>query len=169
MPDIITLTGLVATNPRHILTSEGLSITSFRLASTQRRFDRSAERWIDGETNWYTITAFRQLALNSSISVEKGQRVLVTGKLKIREWDNGERVGTTIDVEAESIGHDLAWGTAKFTRSIMSSPVPPPADPDTTVEHEAEAEHEPQSALDEDIEGEAVGEARLAVEPVTPF
>jgi single-strand DNA-binding protein len=49
MTDTITLTGLVATNPRHIVTTEGLSITTFRLASAQRRFDRSQERWIDGE------------------------------------------------------------------------------------------------------------------------
>ena len=73
MTDLITLTGLVATTPRHIVTSEGLSITSFRLASSQRRYDRSAERWIDGETNWYTITSFRQLALNSAPSIQKGR------------------------------------------------------------------------------------------------
>lgn len=50
MSDTVTVIGLVATNPRHILTSEGLSITSFRLASSQRRFDRAQERWIDVET-----------------------------------------------------------------------------------------------------------------------
>jgi single-strand DNA-binding protein len=121
MSDTITVTGLVATAPRHILTSEGLSITSFRLASTQRRFDRSQERWVDADTNWYTITSFRQLALNSSVSVEKGQRVLVAGRLKIREWDNGERVGTTIEIEADAIGHDLSWGNSKFTRTMASS------------------------------------------------
>lgn len=158
MPDIITVTGLVATIPRHILTSEGLSITSFRLASAQRRFDRSAERWIDGETNWYTVTSFRQLALNSSISIEKGQRVLVTGKLRIREWDNGERVGTTIDIEAESIGHDLAWGTARFTRSIVSSAAP-------TAEPEVEQAHD-----DVAVEHEAAEErVELAAEPAVPF
>ena len=129
MSDTITLTGLVATTPRHILTSEGLSITSFRLASNQRRFDRSQERWIDVETNWYTITSFRQLALNSSLSVEKGQRVLVTGRLRIREWDTGERVGTTVEVEADSIGHDLMWGTASFSRSIVSSTAQPVDEP----------------------------------------
>ena len=144
MPDIITITGLVATDPRHILTSEGLAITSFRLASAQRRFDRSQERWIDVETNWYTITSFRQLALNSSLSVEKGQRVLVTGRLKIRDWQNGERTGTTIEIEAEAIGHDLAWGTAAFTRSVSTAtaaPVEPPAEefPSEIVE-EAPAE-----------------------------
>ena len=123
MPDAITLTGLVATAPRHLVTSEGLPITSFRLASTQRRFDRSQEKWIDGETNWYTVTAFRQLALNSNASVDKGQRVIVTGRLKIRDWENGERSGTTIEIEAESIGHDLSWGTAAFTRSVSTATI----------------------------------------------
>ena len=125
MPDAITLTGLVATPPRHLVTSEGLPITSFRLASTQRRFDRGQEKWIDGETNWYTITAFRQLALNSNASLDKGQRVLVTGRLKIRDWENGERTGTTIEIEAEAIGHDLAWGTAAFTRSVSTATIAP--------------------------------------------
>lgn len=121
MTDSITLTGLVATVPRHIVTSEGLPITSFRLASTQRRFDRSKERWIDGETNWYTITTFRQLAINSGGSVSKGDRIIVTGRLRIREWENGERTGTNIDVEADAIGHDLSWGTSVFSRSISST------------------------------------------------
>ena len=123
MPDAITLSGLVATPPRHLVTSEGLPITSFRMASTQRRFDRSQEKWIDGETNWYTVTAFRQLALNSNASLEKGQRVIVSGRLKIRDWQNGERSGTTIEIEAESIGHDLSWGTAAFTRSVSTATV----------------------------------------------
>lgn len=121
MTDSITLTGLVATAPRHIVTGEGLPITSFRLASTQRRFDRSKERWIDGDTNWYTITAFRQLAINSAGSIGKGDRIVVAGRLRIREWENGERTGTNIDVEADAIGHDLGWGTSVYSRSISSS------------------------------------------------
>mgnify|MGYP001330024972 CR=1 FL=1 len=51
MSDHITVTGLIATAPRHIVTSEGLAITSFRLASSQRRFDRGRSEWVDGETN----------------------------------------------------------------------------------------------------------------------
>ena len=127
MTDNITLRGLVATTPRHIVTSEGLAITSFRLASTTRRFDRAEERWIDGDTNWYTITAFRQLALNATQSITKGQRIVVTGSLRIREWENGERAGTNIDVGAESIGHDLAWGTAVFNRSAATAAEEEPA------------------------------------------
>ena len=121
MTDNITVSGLVATAPRHIVTSEGLPITSFRLASTQRRFDRSNQRWIDGETNWYTITAFRQLAINSATSVGKGDRVVLNGRLRIREWENADRSGTNIEIEADSLGHDLMWGTAQFSRTIANS------------------------------------------------
>lgn len=121
MTDIITLTGLVATSPRHIVTSEGLTITSFRLASNQRRFDRAQNAWVDGDTNWYTITAFRQLGTHVASSVEKGQRVIVTGRVRIRDWESGEKSGTTIEIDAESIGHDLTWGRATFTRSVIAA------------------------------------------------
>lgn len=123
MTDTITLTGLVGTPPRHTLTSEGLAITSFRLASTQRRFDRSHNGWVDGETNWYTITAFRQLAQNINTSVSKGQRIVVTGRLRIREWVAGDKSGTNIEVDADAVGHDLSWGTSAFLRNISSAPV----------------------------------------------
>jgi single-strand DNA-binding protein len=124
MPDTITVTGLVATPPRHLVTSEGLPITSFRLASSQRRFDRSQERWVDGETNWYTITGFRQLAINAAASVKKGDRVVIVGKLKIRDWENGERSGTTIEIDAEALGHDLMWGSSAFIRSVSTTALP---------------------------------------------
>jgi len=160
MPDTITISGLVATIPRHIVTSEGLSITSFRLASTQRRFDRSQERWVDTDTNWYTITSFRQLALNCSTSIDKGQRVLVTGRLRIREWDNGERVGTTIDIEADSIGHDLSWGSATFSRSIVSSPAPAVVE---SAPQEEQNEEQQEEAVEQDVDPE------LAAESSVPF
>jgi single-strand DNA-binding protein len=115
----ITVSGLVATTPRHLITQDGLPITSFRLAASSRRFDREQAKWIDGETNWYTITAFRQLAINLATSVSKGERVMVTGKLRIRDWDNGERAGTSVEIEAEHLGHDLLWGTASFTRTVL--------------------------------------------------
>jgi len=116
MTDHLTLTGLIATTPRHIVTSEGLAITSFRLASQQRKFDKSTERWADAETNWYTVTAFRDLAINASQSLNKGDRVVTVGRLKVRDWSNDDRSGTSIEVEAESLGHDLHWGVSKFQR-----------------------------------------------------
>ncbi|MEY4741472.1 MAG: hypothetical protein RL672_222, partial [Actinomycetota bacterium] len=66
-----------------------------------------------------TVTSFRQLAINASGSVSKGDRVLVAGKLRVRDWENGERSGTAVEVEAESIGHDLSWGSSNFTRTVL--------------------------------------------------
>lgn len=116
MQDAITLTGLVCTTPRVLVTSEGLYITSFRLASSQRRFDRSMNRWVDGDTNWYTVSSFRTLAENAGESIKKGDRVIIFGQLRIRDWENTDRSGTTVEVEAEVIGHDLNWGTANYVR-----------------------------------------------------
>ena len=113
-----TITGLVATTPRHLVSADGLPITSFRLASSNRRFDRASMEWVDGETNWYTITSFRTLAINTATSISKGDRIVVSGTLRIRDWDNGERVGTSVELEASNIGHDLAWGTTAFTRTV---------------------------------------------------
>ena len=119
MSELITVAGLIATTPRHLVTQDGLPITSFRLASSQRRFDKTQNKWIDGETNWYTISAFRQLAINASTSLSKGDRIVVTGKLRVRDWDNGERAGTAVEIEAEAIGHDLSWGSSSFTRTVL--------------------------------------------------
>ena len=128
MTELVTISGLVATTPRHLITQDGLPITSFRLASSHRRFDREQNKWIDGETNWFTITGFRQLAINLSTSVQKGERIIVTGRLKIRDWDNGERAGTSVEVEAEHVGHDLFWGTSVFTRTVLVADSQPEAD-----------------------------------------
>ena len=117
--ETLHLTGLVATTPRHLVTQDGLPITSFRLASSQRRFDRAQNKWVDGETNWYTVTSFRTLAVNVSQSISKGDRISVFGKLRVRDWDNGERAGTSVEIEAESVGHDLAWGNSSFTRTVL--------------------------------------------------
>ena len=117
--ELLHISGLVATTPRHLVTQDGLPITSFRLASSQRRFNKEQNKWIDGETNWYTITAFRQLAINVSQSVNKGDRISVSGRLRVRDWDNGDRAGTSVEIEANHVGHDLAWGTSVFTRSVL--------------------------------------------------
>jgi single-strand DNA-binding protein len=144
MPDTLTITGLVATTPRHLVTSEGLPITSFRLASTQRRYDRGKGSWIDAETNWYTVTCFRQLAINVVASIAKGQRVLVSGRLRVRDWQSGDRAGTTVEIDADAVGHDLAWGTSVYTRSVAS-----------TVAHDADLPSERAAVLDEASDGES--------------
>lgn len=119
MTQPITVQGLVATTPRHIKTQEGVAITSFRLASSDRKYDYSKKRWVDGQTNWYTITLHNEIAINAVESINKGDRIFVLGNLLILDWDNGERAGTSIEVEATAIGHDLSWGKSVFTRTVL--------------------------------------------------
>ena len=118
MTDTIFLTGVVATSPRHVTTSEGLAITSFRLASSQRRYDRAMSKWVDGETNWFTVSSFRNLATNAAGSVAKGDRVVVAGRLRVRDWENSDRSGTNVEIEADALGHDLTWGTSVYSRHV---------------------------------------------------
>ncbi|MCU1530402.1 MAG: ssb1 [Frondihabitans sp.] len=119
--DTITLTGVVATTPRRLTTNEGLNIASFRFASTSRRFDQPTQKWVDSTTNWFTVTGFRQLADNITASVTKGDRVIVTGTLRIRDWETEDKAGTNIDIDADAIGHDLTFGTTVYTRGHQSS------------------------------------------------
>lgn len=126
-----TITGLVATTPRHLITADGLPITSFRLVSASQKFDSDTGTWVEGEQSWFTIVSFKNLAINVAGSVSKGERVVVSGKLSVRDWDNGERAGTSVELQATSLGHDLNYGTASFTRTSLSglgltSPTPNP-------------------------------------------
>lgn len=127
MSDTVTVRGFVATEPRHLITESGVPITSFRLVSTRRRFNRDTSAWEDADTNWYTVSAFRRLALSTAGCVAKGDPVLVSGRLCIREWV-GEQRGITAEIEAEGIGHDLAWGRSQFTRTA-ADPNAEPAEP----------------------------------------
>jgi single-strand DNA-binding protein len=119
-----TTTGLVATTPRYLKTIEGTDICSFRLASGYKRFDRTKMDWVEGETNWLTITAFGTLAINVASSISKGDRIIISGTLRVRDWDNGEKTGTSVEVEADTIGHDLVWGKSTFTRTTLVEPKP---------------------------------------------
>jgi single-strand DNA-binding protein len=121
MNDSLSTRGLVATVPNHIVTSEGLPITSFRLAASQRKYNRSTQSWENGETNWFTVTAFRQLATNIAACVAKGDRIVVSGRLSVRDWQSGERSGTVVEIDADAVGHDLTWGTANFSRTLKRS------------------------------------------------
>jgi len=173
MSDQITVTGLVATPPNHVVTSTGLAVTNFRLASTQRRYDRAAGAWVDGATNWFTVTAFRRLADHVAASVQKGERVIVTGRLRVRDWESGERSGTAVEIEAESLGHDLLWGTTTFRRAVSTSArsdehASASDAPESTAESAGGEEWSPAPPAEGDDELPAA-EAPLAGAVPTPF
>lgn len=119
--DHFTVRGLVAAEPRHFTTSSGLAVTSFRLASSQSYRDRASGEWRDPGSNWFTVTCFRTLASHAFASVNKGDKVIVSGKLKIKAWTNDDKSGLNVEIEADALGHDLTWGTARFERSFSSS------------------------------------------------
>jgi single-strand DNA-binding protein len=121
MNDSLSTRGFVATTPNHLVTSEGLPITTFRLATTRRKFNRSTKSWENGDTNWFTVTAFRQLAINVAACISKGDPVMVSGRLSVREWENEDRSGIVVEIDADSVGHDLGWGSSAFTRTIRQS------------------------------------------------
>jgi single-strand DNA-binding protein len=121
MSDIVTIIGTVATAPNTVKTDSGLAITHFRLASNNRRFDRSTQGWVDGESNFYSVSAFRQTAHNVLASLGVGDRVVVTGRLKVKEWSSGDRRGVTAEIDVDALGHDLTWGRSDFTKVARNS------------------------------------------------
>lgn len=172
MTDIMTITGFVATTPRHLITADGLAVTSFRLASNLRKFDRQKKSWVDAGTNWYTVSTYRNLAMNVVGSVQKGDRVLVTGRLRIRDWGDGDRKGVNIDLDADALGHDLNWGTAAFTRSIHSAEVDAGVEAaavDEADESFPAADDAPADGHDAEGSAEVSAASTLELEPVTPF
>jgi single-strand DNA-binding protein len=135
MSDTITITGVVGTDPQHKRTPNGTVVTEFRLASGQRRYDKAVGTWVDDGTNWYTVSSYRRLAEHAFHSLRKGERVIVAGRLRVRQWDNGTKSGTAVDIDADTIGHDLVWGTTRFEKDSPAGRPPvdaermdPPAD-----------------------------------------
>ncbi len=117
MNDIITtVIGNAVTDVSLRTTSTGASVASFRIASNSRRFDKSTNTWIEQDPSYLSITAWSQLAENVALSVHKGQALVVTGKLKVKQWQDAEKSGTNVEIDATAIGHDLNRGTSEFTK-----------------------------------------------------
>jgi len=145
MHDTVTIVGNVATDPTQGRTASGIAVTNFRLASTHRRFDDATQTWVDVATNWYSVAAFRQLGEHAKASLRSGDSVIVTGRMKIRAWENNGKHGTSVDIDADAIGHDLRWGTTAYRRSTRSTPEPP-------------AQSRGGGAVDDDRSSESSGE-----------
>lgn len=119
MTDMITIRGFVATTPTLNKLPSGLPVANFRVASTPRWYDAQQQVWREGTTNWYTINSYRALAQHANRSIFVGQPVIVTGRLNVKQWSNDDgRKGTTVEIDASAIGHDLNLGTTSFNRAI---------------------------------------------------
>src|SRR5689334_15283890 len=110
----------------------GVPVASFRVASTPRRYQRRTDSWEDGDTQWYSVNAWRALGENCDQSLQRGDPVVVHGKLSAHRWTNkaGLEV-TTFEVEAAFVGHDLTRGTSEFRRRKTGAPAPEGSQPRT--------------------------------------
>ncbi|MFE6098591.1 single-stranded DNA-binding protein [Streptomyces laurentii] len=141
----VTLVGNVATNVEYRDTVTG-GMARFRFAVTARRWDRERAAWADGPTSFYTVSAWRTLAVNLAASVSVGEPLVVHGRLRIREEERDGRRKTFVDVDATAVGHDLTRGTAAFRRAVRTEAAGaappderkgvhrPPAVPDKTLD-----------------------------------
>lgn len=128
MNDItLTVLGNVVNDVDLRFTPSGEAVASFRVASTTRRFDRSHERWIDGDTHYFTVSCWRNLAHNVAASLLKGMPVVVTGRMRSREHEkecgDHTHIMRYVDIEAVAVGQDLSKGTSVFTRVKKESVV----------------------------------------------
>jgi single-strand DNA-binding protein len=120
----ITLRGYLTSEPKfHQTALTGTPVTEIRLGSTPRRLNRETGEWQDQPTSYYKVKCWRRLAINASSSLKKGDMVIVRGHFYTRTWlDNQQRQRTELEVEADSLGHDLTFGWSHFLRG--SRPIP---------------------------------------------
>jgi single-strand DNA-binding protein len=151
-PLTVTVMGNVAQDVRHVTTEHGVPITTFRLASTRRQYDRAVGRWVDGETAFVNITCWRALADHVQASVSKGDPLVVIGRLRIRPWEREGYKGKSVEIEAFTVGHDLNRGTSAFRRTeARASSVPPEREVADDLLMSMEAGAQPGQAVAETV------------------
>lgn len=123
----ITVQGYVGSNV--LLRQAGdHKVASFRLGVTPRRLDRVTGEWHDGETQWYSVSAWRTLGENVTASLRKGDPVVVQGRLTARTWINASHAEViSYEIEATHVGHDLHRGTTHFQKNARPEAEQEPA------------------------------------------
>jgi single-strand DNA-binding protein len=114
---ITTIVGNLVDEPNRRKLESGVSVTSFRVASTARRFDRVTSHWIDSDTLFLKVTCWRNLAENTERCLVKGDPVVVTGKLYTRLYEVGDARRAAYELEASAVGFDLNRGVGTFKRT----------------------------------------------------
>lgn len=114
----ITLRGFVTAEPKFKQTAlTATPLAEIRVGSTPRRLDRETGEWRELPTTYYTVKCWRRLAINAASSLHKGDMVLVRGRFTVHNWvDSEQRPRVTIEIEADSLGHDLTYGWSHFLR-----------------------------------------------------
>ena len=118
----ITVRGYVTAEPKFWQTTPTQTpIAEIRVGSTPRRLNRATGEWLDGDTSYYTVKCWRRLAVNVASCLRKGDMVIVRGKVVMRTWtDDQQRSRIQVQVEADSVGHDLSFGWSHFNRGVQA-------------------------------------------------
>jgi single-strand DNA-binding protein len=126
----LTVPGRIATKPERL--SSGKTIgAKFRVATTERWFDRATDAWNDAEPVYLTVTCWRQLAESVLMSLRIGDPVVVHGKLVNSSFERDGRVERRLEITAAAVGPDLRWCTAVVTRTrAAAADAPRAAGPD---------------------------------------
>ena len=115
---VITVVGNLTNDPELKFTPSGAAVANFTVASTPRTFDRQTNEWKDGEPLFIRCDAWRQMAENVAESLQKGARVVVTGSLRVRNFERQDgSKGTSVEMNVDEVGPSLKWATAKVTKS----------------------------------------------------
>jgi single-strand DNA-binding protein len=142
----LTMSGNLTSAPKSGATKVGDTWARIRVASTSRMFDRADNQWRDGATVFMDVICWRRLADNVVLTLDKGDRVVVVGKLRQGSYDDQQGVRhTTYEVEADSVGPDLSKSAASVMRRLAAVTDTPTPDPQEQAS-EADAP-EPEPAL----------------------
>ena len=117
----ITMVGNLVADPELRYTPNGAAVANFRIASTPRVFDRQSNEWKDGEALFMSCSIWREAAENVSESLQRGSRVIVTGRLKSRSYETKEGEKRTVtELEVDEVGPSLRYATAKVNKTQRS-------------------------------------------------
>ncbi|WP_168582827.1 single-stranded DNA-binding protein [Gephyromycinifex aptenodytis] len=115
---VITVIGNLVADPELRFTPSGAAVANFRVASTPRTFDRQTNEWKDGEALFLSCSAWRDMAENVAESLQRGARVIVSGRLRSRSYETKEgEKRTVIELEVDEIGPSLRYATAKVNKT----------------------------------------------------
>jgi single-strand DNA-binding protein len=113
----VTVVGWLAAKPICRTTSSGIAVSSLRLGCTPRFFDKEKSQWQDAPSMFVTVNCWRQLADNVRVSdMRPGEPLIVTGKLRIKEYVRGEELRYSTEIEALTLGYDMTRGTCRFEK-----------------------------------------------------
>lgn len=118
---LITVIGNMTADPELKFTPSGAAVANFTVASTPRTFDKNTNEWVDGDALFIRCAVWRQMAENVAESLQKGQRVIVTGALKVRDYERQDgSKGTSVEMNVDEVGPALRYATAKVTKATRS-------------------------------------------------